>query len=133
MKKINENSKRTELFGLDKKPSNIISRQEQDFYDYYTRGKFRGMSKYDLNSEVFKIAQGKDDIAILAQFCLQIERESISFDNTLKDLIKKLSENVDINLGNLAELMDRRSEEFRGGDIEMDIKESKVIKRFKDI
>jgi hypothetical protein len=134
-KKINENNKRTELFGLDKKPSNIISRQEQDFYDYYTRGKFRGMSKYDLNNEVFKMAQRKDDIGILAQFCLQIERESISFDNILKDLIKKLSENVNLNMGNLEDILNRvEEEEYRREDV-VEIRESKMkwIKTFESI
>ena len=78
----------TELFGTKRMPSNIISRQEQDFYDYYTRQKFRGMSKYELNREVWKLAQREDEIGILAQFCLQIERESMASDD---DIISNIS------------------------------------------
>ena len=89
---------RTELFGVDKKPSNVISRQEQDFYDFYTHSKFRGMSKYQLNSEVFKLAQKKDDVGILAQFCLQIERESIAADDYIYGEVSKYSDEVDISL-----------------------------------
>jgi hypothetical protein len=93
IKKFNEfesldEKRSTELFGTGRMPSNIISRQEQDFYDYYTRQKFRGMSKYELNKEVYKLAQRQDEIGTLAQFCLQIERESIASDD---DIISNLS------------------------------------------
>jgi len=93
IKKFNEfesvdEKRNTELFGVKRMPSNIISRQEQDFYDYYTRQKFRGMSKYELNKEVYKLAQRQDEIGILAQFMLQIERESMSSDD---DIINNIS------------------------------------------
>ncbi len=94
--KINKVSEaRTELFGVDRRPSLVISRQNQDFYDYYTRRKFRGKSKYDLNSDMFKLAQRKDELGTIAQFCLQIERESIAAD----DYIVKT---IDSEIGNLA-------------------------------
>jgi hypothetical protein len=93
IKKFNEfesvdERRNTELFGNKRMPSNILSRQDQDFYDYYTRQKFRGMSKYELNREVYKLAQRKDEIGILAQFMLQIERESIASDD---DIISNIS------------------------------------------
>ena len=76
-----------EILGVSKMPSNILSRHSQSFYDYYTRQKFTGKSKYDLNREVYKLAQRKDEIGTLAQFCLQIERVSIATDD---DLIKNI-------------------------------------------
>lgn len=94
---INERG-RTELFGIDRKPSNVISRQNQDFYDFYTRKKFRGLSKYELNSEVFKLAQRKDEIGILAQFCLQIERESIAADDYIVSILDQLTPDNKISL-----------------------------------
>jgi len=110
IKKLNEFStnenRRTELFGVDRKPSNVISRQDQDFYDYYTRGKFRGMSKYELNSEVFKLAQRKDDIGILAQFCLQIERESIAADDYIVKTLDDMSKQLDIEIETLNNIKD---------------------------
>jgi len=122
IKKLNEFSKnesrRTEIFGLDRKPSNIISKQDQDFYDYYTRGKFRGMSKYELNSEVFKIAQRKDEIGILAQFCLQIERESIAADDYVVKTLDELSKKLDIELESLIKL--KEEEDKRNQNIEDD-------------
>lgn len=78
-----------EILGIDKMPSNILSRQNQSFYDYYTRQKFTGRSKYELNREVYKLAQRKDEIGILAQFCLQIERESIVGD---EDILKNFKD-----------------------------------------
>lgn len=88
--KTNEKA-RTELFGTNRRPSYILSKQDQDFYDYYTRGKFRGLSKYELNSEVFKLAQRKDEIGVLAQFCLQIERESIAADDYIVSALDELT------------------------------------------
>jgi hypothetical protein len=115
IKKLNEfvvNERgRTELFGVDRKPSNVISRQDQDFYDYYTRGKFRGMSKYELNSEVFKLAQRKDDIGVLAQFCLQIERESIAADDYLVRTLDDMSNQLDIEIKTLSNIRDDRNEQ----------------------
>ena len=77
-----------EILGIDKMPSNILSRQNQTFFDYYTRQKFTGKSKYDLNREVYKLAQRKDEIGTLAQFCLQIERESIVTDEDILKSVK---------------------------------------------
>jgi hypothetical protein len=112
----NEN-RRTELFGVDRKPSNVLSRQDQDFYDYYTRGKFRGMSKYELNSEVFKLAQRKDDIGILAQFCLQIERESIAADDYIVKTLDDMSKQLDIEIETLNNIKD---DQKRNQGIEVD-------------
>ena len=76
------------ILGLQRLPSNIRSRQSQNFYDYYSRRRFSGKSKYELNTEVFNLAQRKDEIGILAQFCLQLERESIVSDIEIIDDIK---------------------------------------------
>lgn len=115
IKKLNEfsiNEKgRTELFGTDRKPSNVISRQDQDFYDYYTRGKFRGMSKYELNSEIFKLAQRKDDIGTLAQFCLQIERESISADDYIVKTLNDMSNQLGVEIEELSNIRDEIKEQ----------------------
>ena len=89
---------RTELFGTNRRPSYVISRQDQDFYDFYTRRKFRGLSKYELNSEVFKLAQRKDEIGVLAQFCLQIERESIAADDYIVGVLDDLTPDNKIEL-----------------------------------
>ena len=59
------------------------NRGTQYFYDYYTGRKIKGKSKYELNSLVFDLAQRNDDIGILAQFCLQIERDSMTTDYTI--------------------------------------------------
>lgn len=61
------------------------NRRSQYFYDYYTGGKISGKSKYELSSRVFNLAKRDDDIGLLAQFCLQIERDSITNDYTLTD------------------------------------------------
>lgn len=59
------------------------NRRTQYFYDYYTGKKITGKSKYELNSRVFNLAQRDDEIGILAQFCLQIERDSITTDYSI--------------------------------------------------
>lgn len=59
------------------------NRRRQYFYDYYTGKKISGKSKYELNSKVFDLAQRDDEIGILAQFCLQIERDSITTDYSI--------------------------------------------------
>lgn len=89
--KINrsESSRRTEIFGVERRPSYVISRQTQEFYDFYTRRKFRGLSKYELFSKMFKIAQKKDDVGYIAQFALQVERESIAADDFIVATIDK--------------------------------------------
>ena len=136
IKKLNEfvvNERgRTELFGVDRKPSNVLSRQDQDFYDYYTRGKFRGMSKYELNSEVFKLAQRKDDIGILAQFCLQIERESIAADDYIVKTLDDMSKQLDIEIETLNNIKDdqKRNQDIVVDDIEVD--DVKDLKKPKD-
>ncbi len=122
---INERT-RTELFGNNRKPSNVISRQNQDFYDFYTRGKFRGLSKYELNTEVFKLAQKKDPIGVLAQFCLQIERESVAADDYIVSIVDELTQNTidmaDADDGHINEPVIPKEIEDIKGDIE-DIKD----------
>lgn len=133
IKKVSEflnEDRRTELFGLDKKPSNILSRQDQDFYDYYTHRKFRGMSKYELNSEVFKLAQRKDDIGVLAQFCLQIERESISADDKILKMFNDMTKQLDIEIETLSNLRDTHNNQgIEVDDIKVDIEELKENKK----
>lgn len=60
------------------------NKRKQFFYDYYTGSRISGKSKYELNKEVFKMAQRDDEIGILAQFMLQIEREGIVHDYAIK-------------------------------------------------
>lgn len=124
IKKLNEftNESRTELFGSGRKPSNIISRQDQDFYDYYTRDRIRGLSKYDLNSRVFELAARKDEIGILAQFCLQIERESIHADDGLIKSLEDLSAKLNVEIENIDSIKreeDQRAEQSERSDIEL--------------
>jgi hypothetical protein len=76
------------------------------------------MSKYELNSEVFKIAQRKDEIGILAQFCLQIERESIAADDYVVKTLDELSKKLDIELESLIKL--KEEEDKRNQNIEDD-------------
>jgi hypothetical protein len=100
IKKFNEFSQneevRTELYGnVDRLPSNIVSRHDQEFYNYYTRGRFSGLSKYELNTKMFDLAQRKDEIGIIAQFCLQIERESIKSSSNLTSSIEDLSKKIE--------------------------------------
>jgi hypothetical protein len=80
-------SKEYEILGSQVRPSNIHSMRDQQFYDRYTRKKLFGKSKYELNSEVFNLASKTDDIGTLAQFTLQLERESIMSDVRLKEEI----------------------------------------------
>lgn len=61
------------------------NRRTQYFYDYYTGKKITGKSKYELNKQVFDLARSDDEIGILAQFCLQIERDSMTGDYTITD------------------------------------------------
>lgn len=56
------------------------NRRLQFFYDYYTGKRITGKSKYELNTAIFELAKRDDEIGQLAQFCLQVERESISND-----------------------------------------------------
>lgn len=58
----------------------MTNRRTQYFYDYYTGQRIRGKSKYELNSEMFKMAQRDDEMGMLAQFILQVERESMAYD-----------------------------------------------------
>jgi hypothetical protein len=94
--KLNER-RDIEILGVKRNPSNVLARQDQLFYDYYTRSKFRGLSKYELNREVYKLAQRKDDIGIIAQFCLQLERESIASDDDIVNNIEDISRDFKTN------------------------------------
>ena len=60
------------------------NRRNQFFYDYYTGSRISGKSKYELSKEIFKLAQRNDELGILAQFMLQIEREGIVHDYKIK-------------------------------------------------
>lgn len=79
-------------YGGERKMHTNTNRRDQYFYDYYTGKKISGQSKYDLNKKVFELAQREDEIGILAQFCLQLERESMSYDYGLEDSITQLSQ-----------------------------------------
>lgn len=70
------------------------NRRMQYFYDYYTGKKITGKSKYELNTRVFDLAQRDDEIGILAQFALQIERDSISTDYSIVGRMDTTSNNA---------------------------------------
>lgn len=86
---INEDKDNSDILGVTTPDGNrripkTNNRRNQYFYDYYTGSRIAGKSKYELNKEVFNLAQRKDDIGTLAQFMLQIEREGIVHDYAIK-------------------------------------------------
>lgn len=81
----NKGGREYEILGDKKRPSLIHSRRDQEFYDRYTRRKLFGKSKYELSTEVFGLASEQGNIGTLAQFALQLERESIMSDVRLKE------------------------------------------------
>lgn len=89
-------SREYEILGDVKRPSYIHSKRDQQFYDRYTRKKVFGKSKYELNTEVFNLASKTDDIGVLAQFALQLERESIMSDVRLKEeILSQVKKEID--------------------------------------
>ena len=89
IKRFNEISENidTDILGITTVSGRRIpthpNRRTQYFFDYYTGKRITGKSKYELNSKVFEMAKRDDDIGILAQFCLQIERDSMSTDYSI--------------------------------------------------
>lgn len=79
---INENVD-ADIFGIQRTPSFIGSRRNQTFKDYHTKQRFTGKSKYELSREIWKLAQREDEIGTLAQYLLQLERESIETDDQI--------------------------------------------------
>ena len=65
------------------------NRRTQYFYDYYTGKRITGKSKYELNSKMFDMAKRDDEIGIIAQFCLQVERDSMSIDYSMSGQMDK--------------------------------------------
>jgi hypothetical protein len=92
-KKVSE-ERNLGVFGIDKLPSNVHSRMTQNFFDYHTKGRVTGKSKYELNRDLFELAQKEGDIGIIAQFCLQITRESIMSDENIESKLKAMGEIV---------------------------------------
>jgi hypothetical protein len=87
-------SQRSEILGLadvSKKAYGGNNRKSQYFYDYYTGRKISGKSKYELNNKMFEMAKRNDEIGMIAQFCLQIEREGVAHDYDLANMIASLS------------------------------------------
>lgn len=64
------------------------NRRSQNFYNYYTGTRIVGLPKYELNRKMFELAERNDDIGVIAQFCLQVEREGISHDYDIVDMVK---------------------------------------------
>jgi hypothetical protein len=62
-------------------------RRKQNFSDYYHGSRIDGKSKYELSQSIFKMAKRDDEFGILAQFCLQIERDSMAHDYEIKSEI----------------------------------------------
>ena len=90
IKKFNEVHGDTGLLGLSHGGNRRIpartNRRTQYFYDYYTGQRMRGKSKYELNNKAFELAAKSDDLGMLSQFCLQIERESMAYDYEQEDV-----------------------------------------------
>ena len=63
------------------------NRRSQYFFDYATVKRITGKSKYELNKKIFDLAQRDDEIGTIAQFCLQIERDSITNDYSIRGQI----------------------------------------------
>lgn len=82
-----------DIFGT-KKESNPHSRRAQNFYDHHTRQRVTGKSKYELNSSLFDLSKRKDEVGTMAQFCLQISRESIVSDQNINLRIEKLEDEL---------------------------------------
>lgn len=82
-----------DIFGT-KKQSNPHSRRNQNFYDYHTRQRVTGKSKYELNTALFDLSKRKDEIGIMAQFCLQIARESRVSDENINLRMSKLEDEL---------------------------------------
>jgi hypothetical protein len=92
IRRFNENDN-TETMGIrtryGRKSHTNPDRKEQHFTDYYTGARITGLSKFEIKQKIMQMAQGKDDLAILAQFCLQIERDSMQHDYDIEDSINK--------------------------------------------
>lgn len=87
--KTNENTSDADIVGITtpegkRRLPQTQNRRNQFFYDYYTGARISGKSKYELSKEIFKLAQRNDELGILAQFMLQIEREGIVHDYKIK-------------------------------------------------
>ncbi len=84
--KISENID-TDIMGITTVSGRRIptnpNRRTQYFYDYYTGKRITGKSKYELNSKIFDLAKRDDEIGLIAQFCLQVERDSMSIDYSM--------------------------------------------------
>lgn len=122
------NSREYEILGDKKKPSLIHSRRDQEFYDRYTRKKLFGKSKYELSTEVFGMASEKSNIGTLAQFALQLERESIMSDVRLKEeILAEVKMEIDSYFSQkekeieqkMIEMRDEVLEEFRNSNTKL--------------
>jgi len=82
-----------DIFGT-KKESNPHSRRNQNFYDYHTRQRVTGKSKYELNTTLFELSKRKDEIGTLAQFCLQVSRENRVSDQNINLRMSKLEDEL---------------------------------------
>jgi hypothetical protein len=115
-----------EILGDKKKPSLIHSRRDQEFYDRYTRRKLFGKSKYELSTEVFKLASSEGDLGLLAQFALQLERESIMSDVRLKEeVLLDIKSEIDLYFNKKEEEMVERLSKMRD-EITQEIKDSNL-------
>lgn len=90
---INENVD-ADIFGIQRTPSYRGSRRGQMFKDYHTKQRFSGKSKYELSREIWKLAQRNDEIGILAQYLLQLERESIETDDQIISNLSDIERDV---------------------------------------
>jgi hypothetical protein len=85
------------------------NRRTQYFYDYYTGKKITGKSKYELNSKVFDLAKRDDELGLLAQFCLQVERDSMTTDYSITGQMDK---------GGLSDEFIKKIKDVSGGNVD---------------
>lgn len=96
IKRFNEISENidADIFGIQRTPSFAGSKRNQVFKDYYTKQRFTGRSKYELSREIWRLAQREDEIGLIAQYLLQIERESIEGDDQIISNISDIERNA---------------------------------------
>lgn len=96
LKRFNEIDENVDadIFGVQRTPSFVGSRRNQTFKDYHTKQRFTGKSKYELSREVWRLAQREDEIGILAQYLLQLERESIESDDQIISNLSDIERDV---------------------------------------
>jgi hypothetical protein len=101
---VNEDKSQV-TFGLDKSPSNIHSRQSQNFYDYHTRQRVTGKSKYELQitRESFisdrKINERLDEIEKILTNLGSTTSDLSADQDEIEDKLKDIDSDINRKLG----------------------------------